>query len=148
MFYFSLISFIHSREKKMCLRTDRNSSCHKTEDRYIYEYCCSIFVSLLSCNQLVDVHKFTSMSLLINVDPCVFQIAMFIKAHLILSRWPIRTNFRNAVEIIRSHGYMRYEILDIAISSGYCDSQADSLLVCTDTYTSHPLQHWVTHNFS
>jgi hypothetical protein len=148
MFYFSLISFILARERKMCLRTDRNRSCHKTEDRYRYEYCCAIFMSVLACNQLVDVLKLTPVSLLINVDPCVFQIIMSIKAHLILSRWPIRTNFRNTVEIIRSHGYMRYEFLDRGISSGCCDSQADNLLVCTATCTFHLLQHWVTHNFS
>jgi len=57
-----------------------------SEDSYGYEYSCALFVSALACNQLVDVHKLTPVSLLINVDACVFQIIRFIKAHLILSR--------------------------------------------------------------
>lgn len=138
IFYFSFISFVVARKRKMCLWTDRNWWCHKTEDRYRYEYCHAVFVSFLACNQLVDVHKLTLVSLLINADSCIFQIITYIKAYWILSRWPSRTNFRNILEIIRSHEYMRYEFLDRVISSGCCDIQAASLLVCIDTCTPPP----------
>lgn len=95
-----------------------------SEDSYRYQYSCALRVSVLALNQFVDVHKLTSVSLLINVGACVFQIITFIQAHLFLSRWPSRKNFRNIVEILRSHGCIRYELLDRVISSGCCDIQA------------------------